>query len=78
MAWPPGASSVSSMTTRYYLSESRRAGRKVFFDFAVLGERAEWDEKAQFAGGAVNFTAQAKFACVRTGEPGVLAEKERA
>jgi hypothetical protein len=40
LAWPPGASSVSSTTTRMYSSDSHRAGRKVFFDFAMLPEGA--------------------------------------
>ena len=60
-AWPPGASSVMSMTTRYYLSESCPAGRKVFFDFAMLPERAKRADSTDSTGCAIRFNDYAKF-----------------
>src|SRR5262245_3639793 len=59
--WPPGASSVSSMTARYYLSESRSAGRKVFFDFATLPERAISATGADSNGYPARFNGCGKF-----------------
>ena len=37
----PRASSVLCTTARYYLSDSLCAGRKDFFDFAVLPDHAD-------------------------------------
>jgi hypothetical protein len=61
MAWPPGASSVTSTSTRYYLSESYPAGRKVFFDFAMLPERANGIDSTDSTDCAVRFNGYANF-----------------
>lgn len=42
----PPAQARSAMTTRYYLSSTGRAGRKVFFDFAAATGYAGWAKKA--------------------------------
>jgi hypothetical protein len=75
IAWllGPPAQARSGMTTRYYLSSTGRAGRKVFFDFAAPGGRAEWGERASFAGWAVNCSAQANLASRAAAGRSVLA-----
>jgi hypothetical protein len=43
------------MATRYYLSESDDGGRKVFFDFATLPERAISADSTDSTGYAARF-----------------------
>ena len=77
-AWPPGASSVSSTTARNYLSDSRRAGRKVFFDFATLPDRATHAKGADSTGCPARFNGCGEFAFGARCWQGVLARNMKA
>jgi hypothetical protein len=52
---------VTSTTTRNYLSESSRAGRKVFFDFAVLPEHAKGTDSTDSTDYTVRFNGYRDF-----------------
>jgi hypothetical protein len=52
---------MSSATTRYYLSESEDAARKVFFDFATLPERATSADSTDSTGCTTRFNGYDEF-----------------